>query len=283
MDTAQEIDGMDLPELLLVYGNWRSRLVPAQPRTVHVSHELSGSPRESQHGAALAEIKARIERGDDLTPYLSKGISVAHASSTRDKKARGDRDLLIADWKIHHMHLSPMAPGRDFVKRTGDLLFVRFGPADAFLIDVYPHGAWALQEMIRILVRNWPQERLVPEFAGISMVTQKSDEEHKQGREAGLTQPVDVDGRTYWPLGQTTAGTPIEVTQRANALLNSLREWEERPIERLRSHLTATSLPRDKIARWMATSWRANIDDLDGREEVVLTNGRVYIPVGPLP
>jgi hypothetical protein len=53
-----------------------------------------------------------------------------------------------------------------FVERTGSLLYVFFKPDDAYLIGIFPHRAWVREEVIRIMVREWPTANLAPELNG---------------------------------------------------------------------------------------------------------------------
>ena len=41
---------------------------------------------------------------------------------------KNDRDLLIADWGIHHLHFSTQIESDGFVIRTRDLLSAYFAP-----------------------------------------------------------------------------------------------------------------------------------------------------------
>ena len=79
------------------------------------------------------------------------------ANARGDLKTRRDLDLLIADWGIHHLHLSPERDGR----RTGDLLFAVFRPDDAYLLQILPHGNWAELSLLETIVRNWPDGALI--------------------------------------------------------------------------------------------------------------------------
>lgn len=44
-----------------------------------------------------------------------------------------------------------------FVNRTGPVLFARFDEQNAYLINVWSHGNWTNQDMIRIIHNNWPE------------------------------------------------------------------------------------------------------------------------------
>lgn len=108
-DPSKELASKSLPDLLLIYGNWRSRLIAAIPRSAHESSELRVSPAYRRHAPVLDAIKHKISAGEDLTTHLSRGVKVAYEPeglAPEELKRRRDRDLLIADWGMHHLHLS---------------------------------------------------------------------------------------------------------------------------------------------------------------------------------
>lgn len=240
-DPSGELEAMNLADLLITYGTWISRLIPKHPRTVMRSAELVASLKAAEHANALTALVEKIERGDDLTPHLSKAVAVAYEAGAdaarKPSHRRRDRDLLIADWGMHHLHLSSTigAEGR-FVERGDDLLFGVFGGDTAYLIGIYPHGSWALKELIEIVVANWSDAGIVYEMVAISQISPEyTDEERLQLRKAGVaTSMISVGGKVYITLGQTTAGTPSGATRAANDLMHRLRELSETGDQKLR-------------------------------------------------
>jgi hypothetical protein len=224
-DPAGDLEGQKLDELLLIFGNWRSRLVAPRRRRAHLAPGLRGSSKWTEHEGALEAIVGKISAGEDLTPHLSRGVEVAHVpdgSAPSALKRRGDRDLLISDWAIHHLHLGTVVETDGFVERTGDLLFAAFTDEEAYLLGVHVHGSWAAYELIDTLVENWPGSGLFVEMRGLGLVKPISEAEHLEARNAGLLQPVEVAGKLYMPPGLTGAGTPIRVTQDVHNLLRNL-------------------------------------------------------------
>lgn len=53
-----------------------------------------------------------------LTPHLSRAVKVAHEPNGAAAKLnrRKDRDLLVADWGLHHLHLSTAIEADGFVE-----------------------------------------------------------------------------------------------------------------------------------------------------------------------
>jgi hypothetical protein len=252
-DPSGELALMALGNLLITYGTWRSRLIPASPRDCSISTELAASAKAVDCRAGLDAIVAKIEAGDDLTPHLSRAVTVGHqpGADTTKLPRRKDRDLLVADWGLHHLHLSAKLETDGFVERGDDLLFAAFTPTDAYLIGIFPHGSWALKELLAVIVRNWPDAGLMlPLDFVLSLEPEYTDEERLQLRSAGVASPmVTIDGKVYSSaaLGQATAGTPSVATRRSNFIMHTFREWREKGNERLSTiasvHEQATGRP----------------------------------------
>ena len=277
-DPSGELEASPLNSLLLTYGNWRSRFVHTQPRTVHLSSKLRASLQATEHKAALGAISAAIQAGDDLTPYLSRGIKTAYVpQAQRDKRLhrRSDLDLLISDWGLHHLHLATQLEPDGFVHRTDDLLFAAFTDEDAYLIGIHPHGNWALRELVEVLVREWPDNSAVTmSVSGVTLARSVSEDEHMQLRKGGVATLMEVDGRVVMPgLGMTTAGTPVRVTLRVNKIVWALTDLRENLDARL-SALDA----QYPAAEGATATWEPWVDD----DTWWLRRGKLLVPVADL-
>lgn len=218
LDASGELASMDMANLLIICSGWMSRLVPRAPRILHQSREMLASPKAAEHAVDLEMLLSKIRNGDDLRPHLSKRVATAYlpeaTAANRGNHQRADRDVLLAAWGLHHLHLSSKMEG-EWVERGGDLLIGAFGHSDAFLVGIYPHGSWALKELMQIVVRNWPEAGLVlNSMSGLRLASpEPTDEERLQLHNAGAMVALEIDGVVYLPLGQTTAGTPMMATR----------------------------------------------------------------------
>lgn len=226
--------GMAASKLLVIYFNWLERLIPSNPRRIFFSSEMLSSklPNDPSLKDSLNHIYYLIERGEDLTPYLSRGVKVGFdVQQRRDFSKRRDLDLMLNDWGIHHLHLSTTLESDGFVSRTDPLLFGIFRPAAAYLIDVVPHGSWTKQAIMEIVVRDWPKEGLVHEVQGVVGLSRPiSDADRRQLRRGGVNAPLEINGKVYMSasLGSTTAGTGLMATMKAQKLLRSMDAFTKR-------------------------------------------------------
>jgi len=101
-----KMQAMDARELLIVYHNLMSRQVLPRPRDVKKSKAFLANPIVSQRAADFAVIINDIEKGHDLTRYLSRGIKNVVTSATKPLKQRRDLDLMLNEWGVHHLHIS---------------------------------------------------------------------------------------------------------------------------------------------------------------------------------
>lgn len=209
-------------DLLIIYFNWLERLIDARPRRVHLSGNLLANPLRSasSYREAFQAIESKIRAGQPLTPHLSRGIRIGYEAArrgTKKLKRRRDLDLLLADWGVHHLHLSSEMTSDGFVERSGPLLLGVFHSDDAYLIDIVDHGDWSRQSIMEIVARQWPDAGILFEMKGVlGLERSVSADDRKELRDAGINVPLEIDGKVYVsPCGITTAGTSTNATMRA--------------------------------------------------------------------
>jgi hypothetical protein len=210
-DANGAVGSMDSRSLLHVYGGWKLRRVDSRERVVHRSRELRAAQFPEAQATVIESIAGAITRGEDITPHLSTRTRHAYSPGERPHQpsTREDRDLLLADWGIHHLHLAtaPHPTISGFTARTADVLFAAFRGDDAFLIGVYPHPQkqnWAAKAILEICVRNWPHAGIfqrIESAIGLSH-PEPSDADRLTLRNAGVNTAYEIDGHVYLPLGQ---------------------------------------------------------------------------------
>ena len=192
-DPSGELAAKPLRELIHIYGNWQGRHITARPRKVHRSREIRASSAAQAHAAELAERVRKIEAGEDLEPHLSRAVETAFLS-TQDKAALKsrqrdqDRDRMLADWGIRHLHLSSLLEPDGFVKRGDDLLFAVFQPDGAYLLGLYTHADWVLEDLVTVIVENWPDAGIFHKLQyAVGFTSQPTSAERKRNRKLGIS------------------------------------------------------------------------------------------------
>jgi len=221
------------PELLVRYINWQNRLISASPRKVLQSSTFARNPLVQTRSKIIRKIVKDIERGSDLTKYLSRGVRVGFSlprdPGKKELHRRPDLDLLLNDWGIHHLHISTTVEADGFVERDGPLIFAAFKEQTAYLIDVMNHREWTNDHLIKVIVGSWPNAGLAFELKGIIPSEQTyTAEERAQLRGAGLSTCVKIDGRAFMPnSGISTAGTSTRASMTAMNILRTLKKFED--------------------------------------------------------
>ncbi|MCW3033110.1 MAG: hypothetical protein JWM60_1455 [Solirubrobacterales bacterium] len=266
----------DLPlrSLLSEYGTSRSRVPEWRPRAVHVAPQLTADPRAAKVRRDAEALIAKIEAGEDLTAYLSDRVLEPRdpGAESQPLSARRDRDLLLAEWGVHHLHLTP--------GHGPDLLFVAFRPDDAYVIGLYSHSDFARKGVLERMVHNWPDSELVHKVSsGLELSQQWSDREHKHLRENGISGPfIEVDGAVWAAasLGMAMDGTPLLVAHAAMGLAWTLDDWREHLDERLREAAEGVdqTLGHKAVGDWEPTVHAG---------EIGIVRDGCFTPIGRLP
>jgi hypothetical protein len=110
-----------------------------------------------------------------------------------------------------------------FVKRGGPLLFAAFRPGDAYLIDIADHTSWTREDILRIIVEEWPDAGIVKKIEGLTPPS-VSEAERQRLRNVGVgCTMIEINGATYSPAAlMSTAGTTFHSVQSADKLLSDL-------------------------------------------------------------
>ncbi|MBD3215725.1 MAG: hypothetical protein GF311_24145, partial [Candidatus Lokiarchaeota archaeon] len=131
---SQFKDESDPKKLCLIYYNLVNRLVELRPREVYMS-TLFYCPKRFKK--SLNNLIEKIENGEDINPYLSRGIQWVIGISRRKNR---QRDALLDRWGIKHIHLGTVLRTDGFIERTGPILFVKFDENNAYFLLIKRHG-----------------------------------------------------------------------------------------------------------------------------------------------
>lgn len=199
------------------------RYVPPTPRRVFLSRgfwrRAAEAPEEVR--SAMDNFAQLVRRGEDVNAYQGRGLTAHDISSGTRQNPR--TDLLLADFGIHHFHVTddPVAPGA--YSRRSDWLLFAVVCADALLcIDVkrHPKGVgWAQKDVLETAVQNWPGAFAEREVKGVTG-GEWSDADITRMRTYGVNTAHRIGSRVYGALngGLTSAGTPMRVHWMADCI-----------------------------------------------------------------
>jgi len=228
-----EINSKDACELLIVYHNWMSRHIFPNPRRVYLSAAFKANTVTAQRQADLDALIAKIEKGEDLKPHLSKRVEIALEPSNKRLNRRKDLDLMLIEWEVHHLHISQQMQSDGFVARGNPLLFAVFHRAEAYLLDIMTHQDFNRDHILEIMAREWPQAGLLHEIFSSSglkilgLAKHYSEDDRNNLRKAGVNTLVEIDGKVYKPTGGiTTAGTSVRASFAADQVMIATENLE---------------------------------------------------------
>lgn len=212
--------------------NVRMKLIYRRPRSVRKSRIISKRILSSDHRRALKLIESKCSLGEDLNPYQGKGLFSPDFT-----------DYLLADWGIHHLHLSTEYNKNCeyYMARSDLLLFALFTEIEMYFIDIRPHGekyVFAQKELLEILHAEAPDLIDSFSFKGAFDIYHIVDDPEmiENMRKAGINVIQKVGDTVYGPMGGglTTAATASQLTievdylyRRIKAAENWIQENEE--------------------------------------------------------
>ncbi|MGB0684501.1 MAG: hypothetical protein ACPGOV_17490 [Magnetovibrionaceae bacterium] len=232
VDVSDHLKSRNALDLLRIFVSWKRRLISRHPRNVLKSAEFEALSREINRPAEIAKLVSEIRRGDDLTPRLSRGVKTGFSLPTSPTKKLGPRhrpdlDLLLNDWRVHHLHISNEIDTDGFVKRGNKLVFAIFNYYTVYLIGIFDHKSWASKNIVEIALKNWPDRRLFIELLGLLPGSDCTDDQRHQLRNSGCPTPIDIGNRVFFGTGKlTTAGTNWDYNRLASEIWQQIAWFE---------------------------------------------------------
>lgn len=214
----------DLHEAFIDWLHYKARRIPALPRAVTASAEITAL---ALRYPAIRKIERALRTGSNVGQWLSE--------RTNTRKLDHAADMMFNDWQIAHFHLGDFFQSPSMVRRTGALLFAHISAAEATLLDVQPHGAWTQKALLEILLRTNPPAL---ERYEVRKVTPErlTDDQYKNLRAKGVNTAIEVGGRAFMPgLGLMSSRHAMRLTLYA--------EWFRRSVEDLKAKFEADEVP----------------------------------------
>ena len=243
---SQVKDESDPNKLCLLYYNLTNRLVKPRSREVHL---CSVFYCPSSFKNALEIIIEKIKNGENINPYLSKGIRWVVG---KKKNRYRHRDALLDAWGIKHIHLGAHIESNGFAERSGPILFAKFDDENAYFLLIKRLGRrtkksgkkskrlsypWNRQILIDILHKNWSDS--IQNFKANVEFESLSDNEIKQWRRGDinvLTRSKDGTGYFGPGVGVAISGDNIQnvrICQHIFRYLDIVEKFLKENIEKL--------------------------------------------------
>lgn len=143
-----ELNAMELNELIPHYIQWADKFIRPKPRKLYELNSFDSSKLKPKDKARLQTLMISIEKGDNLSPFLSKKAEDSFGTSKPDAKgigwsdSGGTYDMFLNAYGVHHLHL---IPENENGKRKGNsdaLLFVGFFINEAVLLMLGTHKSF---------------------------------------------------------------------------------------------------------------------------------------------
>lgn len=182
--------------------NYLSKLIKKKPRSVTTSKNFNVP---DEHLIGYQNLVQRIESGEDLNIYLSKGINNLRFS-----------DRFLDDYGCVHFHLGKGLDGK-YIERTGPVALAFVTEDEIFFIETKPHGkdfpyTWSNKSVLEILHRERPHFISRNKVTTLKDISPKisNEEDIKNLRNNGYAFGVTLDdGSVYMPakFGPVTVGS----------------------------------------------------------------------------
>lgn len=206
----EEFESYDLSKYDPIYWYQRYKYRIIDPKKWNLT-EASSLSIPTEYLPAYERIKQDILNGNSLKKYQSRML----------KELDYDDDML-SHWGIQHLHLGLQVQSDGYVERTGELLFVFFKGANAYIIGVYNHKSWCDLDIIESIHKNWPSELAL--YKSNSNAPSLTEEQHKILRDKNSCCNITVsDGTEYMPpgVGVTANGAPITAIFNSDKIIHT--------------------------------------------------------------
>jgi hypothetical protein len=227
-----DLEQMHLPELLMHYMGWGDRFIVPRPRKVVTWERFLRDPRAQAFAPALLALEQRIEKGEDLTPFLSEDIKrygYIRPKSPKKGKRRGvewsDKDYALNAYGVHHLHLGQTIGTDGWAKRTSELLYASFDRKSAFFVMLGDHKSFDDGTLSQAVAEM--RAEADDDIKGILGEGQSPAERNKMQR-YGFTTLAKVGDKHVIGGYLSSTGTSPDHTRHADRIMLTIEAYELR-------------------------------------------------------
>jgi hypothetical protein len=148
-ESLDAIKSKHLTSLLIIYCNWRIRFVRERVRKVGIEKSAKNDPRWNLLSDSISSFLEKVEKGDDLTPFLSlqtkkRGFLI---SANNGDDSWDDKDFLLNLMGFHHFHLGEIMEGASHAERTDEVLFAAVTKDTFTVLAILNHSVFESPEV----------------------------------------------------------------------------------------------------------------------------------------
>lgn len=135
-EALQFLLGHDVGDLLHIYHFWRQRFLRPVARRYYAPSSVRNDPLYVRHKARIAQLKRKIEVGEDVSAHLSRRAHTRalDINGYRESKSfNSSRDQLLVCEGFYHLHLAPLPD------RTDEILVAQVTPDLFEVVGVFTH------------------------------------------------------------------------------------------------------------------------------------------------
>lgn len=213
----KQVKNLEDKDLILTYFNAIDRVfIAKKPRKLKLSDVFNVS-NDLKEGWEF--LKEKILNGDDLMPHLSN----LHNNIK-------NRDSLLEEWNVHHLHLGTKYIEDGLVNRTRALVFAVITDEIFYAIKIYMHSGWADSEVVSIIDNNWPElhEQFVFDLESDDNITAKQRAALRKKRYNSF---VKINENRFLTGAVSSSGHQITSIMRSDNFQYIIKKHEEYVIE----------------------------------------------------
>jgi hypothetical protein len=145
--TLNKIEQLSLTEILIIYLNWITRLIPPRNRMVIIEPPLKLDAKWGILSSNIEYLFEKVKTSKDLIPHLSlKSYKEGYCPFAKKEDGSCDRwadkDFLLNIMGYHHFHLGIEYEDAGHIKRTDDVLFAEVTKETFTAIGFFNHSVF---------------------------------------------------------------------------------------------------------------------------------------------
>jgi hypothetical protein len=187
--SKRSLEGKSLGPLLIDYTNWAIRYVVPRPREVIVEPTASTDSRWKTLQKDIDAFLAKVKRGDDLTPHLSRkphtqGYTPAASAQGPNVDRWADKDMLLNVMGYHHFHPSVTMPP------TNEIIFAYVTREECTVVGIFDHAVF----------KSEPGQLLTPERERLWQIYNERLTRHVPPGSVVVASPIMQSGHSMYFL-----------------------------------------------------------------------------------